>query len=126
MIDGLDPSYATPGVMPELHRLGAAGMSTLVDAVAPTVTNANNAGISCAAWPSEYGITGNYHYDPATASEDYMERPELLLRPTLMTRIADAGATAGSSREPARDTRVAFATDRAYLRKPGPTGATTL
>jgi hypothetical protein len=26
----------------------------------------------------------------------------------------------------AHDTRIAFATDRAYLRKPGPTGATTL
>jgi len=94
MIDGLDPSYATPGVMPELRRLGAAGMSTLVDAVAPTVTNANNAGISCAAWPSEHGITGNYYYDPATGGEDYMERPELLLRPTLMTQVADAGGQA--------------------------------
>jgi len=94
MIDGLDPSYATPGVMPELHRLGAAGMSTLVDAVAPTVTNANNAGISCAAWPSEHGITGNYYYDPATGREDYMERPEFLLRPTLMTQVADADGQA--------------------------------
>jgi len=94
MIDGLDPSYATPGVMPELYRLGAAGMSTLVDAVAPTVTNANNAGISCAAWPSEHGITGNYYFDPATGDEDYMERPELLLRPTLMTQVTDAGGQA--------------------------------
>lgn len=94
MIDGLDPAYSTPDVMPELNRLGAAGTSALVDAIAPTVTNTNNAGISCAAWPSEHGITGNYYYDPATGDEDYMEKAELLLRPTLMTRVADAGGKA--------------------------------
>jgi phosphonoacetate hydrolase len=94
MIDGLDPAYATPEVMPELNGLGAAGTSTLVDAIAPTVTNANNAGISCAAWPSEHGITGNYYYDPVTGDEDYMESAELLLRPTLMTQVADAGGKA--------------------------------
>ncbi|MET7333606.1 alkaline phosphatase family protein [Nonomuraea sp. NPDC005650] len=94
MIDGLDPGYATPDAMPELNRLGDTGTSTLVDAVAPTVTNANNAGISCAAWPSEHGITGNYYYDPATGEEDYMENAELLLRPTLLTQVADAGGKA--------------------------------
>jgi phosphonoacetate hydrolase len=94
MIDGLDPAYATPDVMPELNRLGATGTTTLVDAIAPTVTNANNAGISCAAWPSEHGITGNYYYDPVTGDEDYMEKAEMLLRPTLMTQVADAGGKA--------------------------------
>ncbi|MDX3004865.1 alkaline phosphatase family protein [Kribbella solani] len=94
MIDGLDPAYATPEVMPELDRLGANGLSTVVEAIAPTVTNANNAGISCAAWPSEHGITGNYYYVPATGEEDYMESAELLLRPTLMTQVADHGGKA--------------------------------
>ena len=94
MIDGLDPAYSTPDVMPELNRLGATGTTTLVDAIAPTVTNANNAGISCAAWPSEHGITGNYYYDPVTGDEDYMEKAEMLLRPTLMTQVADAGGKA--------------------------------
>jgi phosphonoacetate hydrolase len=94
MIDGLDPSYVMPGVMPELHKLGVTGLSTLVEAVAPTVTNANNAGIACAAWPAEHGITGNYYYEPATGGEDYMEMPELLLRPTLMAQVADAGGKA--------------------------------
>ncbi|MGI5327723.1 alkaline phosphatase family protein [Actinomadura nitritigenes] len=94
MIDGLDPAYAAPEVMPNLNRLGALGTAAVVEAVAPTVTNANNAGISCAAWPSEHGITGNYYYDPATGDEDYMEDSELLLRPTLMTRVADAGGKA--------------------------------
>ena len=94
MIDGLDPAYATPTEMPELTRLGAAGTSTIVDAVSPTVTNANNAGISCASWPSEHGITGNYYYDPVTGDEDYMESATFLLRPTLMTQVADAGGKA--------------------------------
>jgi len=94
MIDGLDPGYATAEVMPELRRLGGAGTSVLVDAIAPTVTNANNAGISCAAWPAEHGITGNYYYDPVTGDEDYMESAEMLLRPTLMTQVADAGGKA--------------------------------
>jgi phosphonoacetate hydrolase len=37
--------------MPAFSRLAAAGTSAEVEAVMPTVTNANNAGISCAAWP---------------------------------------------------------------------------
>lgn len=94
MIDGLDPDYSTPEVMPELNKLGVDGTLALVDAVAPTVTNANNAGISCAAWPSEHGITGNYYYDPVTGDEDYMESAEMLLRPTLMSQVADAGGKA--------------------------------
>jgi phosphonoacetate hydrolase len=80
--------------MPELSRLGAAGTSLRVEAVTPTVTNANNAGISCAAWPAEHGITGNYYYDPVTGAEDYMESARLLLKPTLMTQVADAGGRA--------------------------------
>jgi phosphonoacetate hydrolase len=91
MIDGLDPRYLTPRAMPELNRLASGGMSAVVEAVTPTVTNANNAGISCAAWPAEHGITGNYYYDPVSGEQDYMESSRLLLRPTLMARVADAG-----------------------------------
>jgi phosphonoacetate hydrolase len=94
MIDGLDPRYATPDAMPALARLASAGTSAVVDAVTPTVTNANNASISCAAWPAEHGITGNYYYDPVTGEQDYMESSRLLLRPTLMSRVADAGGKA--------------------------------
>jgi phosphonoacetate hydrolase len=94
MIDGLDPRYVTPHVMPVLSRLAAGGTSAEVEAVMPTVTNANNASISCAAWPAEHGITGNYYYDPVSGEQDYMESSRLLLRPTLMTRVADAGGKA--------------------------------
>jgi phosphonoacetate hydrolase len=94
MIDGLDPRYATARAMPVVSRLASAGTSAVVDAVMPTVTNVNNAGISCAAWPAEHGITGNYYYDPVSGEQDYMESSRLLLRPTLMTRVTDAGGKA--------------------------------
>jgi phosphonoacetate hydrolase len=94
MIDGLDPRYVTPEAMPAFSRLAAAGTSTVAEAVMPTVTNANNAGISCAAWPAEHGITGNYYYDPVTGEQDYMESSRLLLRPTVMSLMTDAGGKA--------------------------------
>jgi phosphonoacetate hydrolase len=94
MIDGLDPRYVTPQAMPVLSGLAKRGTSAEVKAVAPTVTNANNAGISCAAWPAEHGITGNYYFDPRSGDEDYMESSALLLRPTLMTRVAESGGKA--------------------------------
>jgi phosphonoacetate hydrolase len=91
MIDGLDPNYATPHEMPTLTGFAAAGTSAVVEAVSPTVTNANNAGIACAAWPSEHGITGNYYFDPGTGEQGYMESSQMLRRPTLMTRVTAAG-----------------------------------
>jgi phosphonoacetate hydrolase len=94
MIDGLDPRYATPQAMPVLDELARTGTSAIAEAVMPTVTNANNAGISCVAWPDEHGITGNYYYDPATGEQDYMESSRLLLRPTLMSRVTEAGGKA--------------------------------
>jgi phosphonoacetate hydrolase len=94
MIDGLDPRYATEQTMPTLSQFAAKGTSAIVDGVSPSVTNANNAGISCASWPSEHGITGNYFFDPTTGEQDYMESSRMLLRPTLMTRIVDAGGKA--------------------------------
>jgi predicted AlkP superfamily phosphohydrolase/phosphomutase len=94
MIDGLDPRYAAPQAMPVFNRLASAGTSAEVEAVIPTVTNANNASISCAAWPAEHGITGNYYYDPVSGEQDYMESSRLLLQPTLMTRVTDTGGKA--------------------------------
>jgi phosphonoacetate hydrolase len=91
MIDGLDPAYVTTATMPAVTQLAREGTSHTVNAVMPTVTNTNNAGISCAAWASEHGITGNYYYDPASGEQGYMEDSRFLLRPTLMARVTDAG-----------------------------------
>jgi phosphonoacetate hydrolase len=94
MIDGLDPAYVTAETMPVFGRLAREGTSRRVDAVMPTVTNVNNAGISCAAWPSEHGITGNYYFDRDTGEQGYMEDSRFLLRPTLMARVTQAGGKA--------------------------------
>jgi phosphonoacetate hydrolase len=94
MIDGLDPAYLDGGTMPVLSGLGAQGTSHIVDAISPTVTNANNAGISCAAWPSEHGITGNSYFNPATGEADYMEDWTHLTQPTLLERVTAAGGKA--------------------------------
>lgn len=81
MIDGLDPAYVTDETMPVFGRLAAEGTSRVVQAVMPTVTNVNNAGISCAAWPAEHGITGNYFYDRASGEQGYMH---LLLKAAIL------------------------------------------
>jgi phosphonoacetate hydrolase len=94
MVDGLDPAYVTAQTMPVFGRLAREGTSRLVQAVMPTVTNVNNAGISCAAWPAEHGITGNYYYDRASGEQGYMEDSRFLLRPTLMARVTAAGGKA--------------------------------
>jgi phosphonoacetate hydrolase len=94
MIDGLDPAYVTDETMPVFARLAAEGTSRVVQAVMPTVTNVNNAGISCAAWPAEHGITGNYFYDRASGEQGYMEDSRFLLLPTLMARVTAAGGKA--------------------------------
>src|SRR6202044_1383366 len=94
MIDGLDPAYVSPQAMPVFGRLAREGTSRLARAVMPTVTNVNNAGISCAAWPAEHGITGNYYFDPARDEQGYMEQARFLLRPTLMARVTAAGGQA--------------------------------
>lgn len=94
MIDGLDPAYLAGGTMPELQRLGAGGTSITVDAVMPTVTNANNASICCAAWPAEHGITGNSYLDPATGRSEYMESADSLTAPTLLERVSGSGGAA--------------------------------
>jgi phosphonoacetate hydrolase len=94
MIDGLDPAYVSAETMPVLGRLGREGMSRVVQAVMPTVTNVNNAGISSAAWPAEHGITGNYYFDRASGEQGYMEDARFLLVPTLLARVTAAGGKA--------------------------------
>jgi phosphonoacetate hydrolase len=94
MIDGLDPSYLGGGGMPGLRALGDEGLATEVNAVLPTVTNANNVSICCAAWPSEHGITGNSYLDPDTGQAEYMESADSLNAPTILQRVVRAGGQA--------------------------------
>ncbi len=77
--------------MPTLKRWAESGVFAAVRGVMPSVTNANNASICCGAWPSEHGVVGNSFLDPASGREDYLERAELVLRPTLFERAHAAG-----------------------------------
>lgn len=91
MIDGLDARYLDRGDLPRLAALGSKGTSVEVDAVLPTVTNANNVSIACAAFPEEHGITGNSYLDESTGAAEYMEDGRSILIPTLFQRLAAAG-----------------------------------
>lgn len=91
MIDGLDARYLERGDMPRLAALGAQGTHQHVSAVLPTVTNANNVSIACAALPEEHGITGNSYLDETTGAAEYMEDGSSILTPTLFQRAHALG-----------------------------------
>lgn len=87
MIDGFDPRYLDPVLMPTLARWRGTGFTKEVLGTMPSVTNVNNATINCGVWPAEHGITGN-SFLTADNREEYMEAQELLLAPTLFERLA--------------------------------------
>lgn len=91
MIDGLGTDYLESSDMPVLQRWAREGLYAEVDAVLPTVTNANNVSIICGAWPSEHGITGNSYFDEVKHSAEYMEDQKDILIPTLIQRARQQG-----------------------------------
>ncbi len=91
MIDGLDARYLERGDMPLLAELGGRGTTDRVSAILPTVTNANNVSIACAAFPDEHGITGNSYFDELTGTAEYMEDGSSILVPTLFQRAEAQG-----------------------------------
>ncbi len=117
VLDGLRPDYVTPGLMPNLHRLGERGV-VFADhhAVYPTVTRVNAASISTGAYPETHGLMGNAVFFPAVEPTRFLSTGEranllrieevedgsLLTAPTLAERLQSAGlrllvASAGSS-----------------------------
>lgn len=90
MIDGFDPSYVDPAVMPTLARWAKTGVWKTVDGMLPSVTNCNNATINTGRFPAEHGITGNSFLAP-DGTEAYMESGELLRVPTAFQRLASQG-----------------------------------
>jgi phosphonoacetate hydrolase len=94
MIDGLGPEYLDSEVTPFLSSLFAE-RGEVVAGLWPTVTNANNAAIACAAPPAVTGITGNSYYDPATGVDRYMDSAQMLNTPTLLETWSRAGRRCG-------------------------------
>ena len=91
MCDGLGLDYYQHSPMPTLKAWAEGGIFAAVEAVLPTVTNANNASICCGAWPSVHGVIGNSYLDEQTGEEEYLEDGSLVLAPTLFERAARAG-----------------------------------
>jgi phosphonoacetate hydrolase len=93
MVDGLGADYIAASAMPVLASWQKRGIGKIVNGVMPSVTNANNASICCAAWPEKHGITANFYLDETTGREEYMESADLVLAPTLFEKARPAGVT---------------------------------
>jgi len=91
MIDGFGVDYLEATPMPVMKSMMQTGLFKSVNAVFPTVTNANNVSICCGAWPKDHGITGNSYFDETTGSADYMESADFIRVPTILQRAADRG-----------------------------------
>jgi phosphonoacetate hydrolase len=91
MIDGFGIDYFDASPMPVLRSMTKDGLFNTVNAVFPTVTNANNVSICCGAWPKSHGITGNSYFDEASGLADYMESADFIRVPTILTRAAERG-----------------------------------
>jgi len=77
--------------MPNLREIEQTGISTTCKSMVPTVTNVNNASILTGEFPTEHGITGNYHYDKSSQSEIYMDSVSLLKCNTLLQEASNKG-----------------------------------
>jgi phosphonoacetate hydrolase len=91
MCDGLGLDYYRESSMPTLKAWADQGVFAQVQAVLPTVTNANNASICCGSWPSTHGVVGNSFLDEDTGQEEYLEDADLVCAPTLFERAGKAG-----------------------------------
>jgi phosphonoacetate hydrolase len=96
-VDGCEPDYiaqaVAAGQMPWMKRVLAEGTALVADCVVPSFTNPNNLSIVTGAPPSVHGICGNYLYDAASDTEVMMNDPKWLRAPTLLAKLADAGAS---------------------------------
>ena len=86
MMDGFDPAYLQASDMPNTKQMIANGFYKTVKSVMPTVTNVNNTGICCGCAPKDHGITANSYFDLATKKEEYMDKSEMVLAPTIFER----------------------------------------
>ena len=93
MMDGFDPAYLQASNMPNAKQMIANGFYKTVSAVMPTVTNVNNTGICCGCSPMDHGITANSYFDLATKKEEYMDKADMVIAPTIFERAAKAGIT---------------------------------
>lgn len=92
MMDGFDPAYLQASDMPNTKQMIARGFYKTVRGIMPSVTNVNNTGICCGCAPSEHGITANSYFDLRSRKEEYMDKSDMVLAPTIFERGKKAGA----------------------------------
>ena len=83
--------YLNASDMPNLKRMGKEGGLKAGSSVIPSVTNVNNASVVTGSFPSEHGITTNYHYDRRTKTASEMESADFLLKPTIFEKAKKLG-----------------------------------
>ncbi len=98
VIDGLAPQYITPELTPRICALARCPGSTpepgshatvyrAARAVMVTETNANHAAMMTGAYPDFSGMVANLFFDRRKSSVTSLDRPELVLAPTLFDTI---------------------------------------
>lgn len=91
MYDGFGMDYFEISPLPVMKRLGREGLVKRGRAVFPTLTNANNISICCAAWPAEHGVTTNCYFDEAAGKARFLEDADFILAPTIFQRFRQQG-----------------------------------
>jgi phosphonoacetate hydrolase len=86
MMDGFGMSYFKDAPMPYLKAMIAKGFFKQVNALMPTVTNANNTSICTGTFPEVNGISGNFFLNDK-GEEEYMEDKHLVLAPTIFQKL---------------------------------------
>lgn len=90
MMDGFGMSYFNNAPMPHLKAMIAKGFFKQVNALMPTVTNANNTSICTGTFPEVNGISGNFFLNDK-GEEEYMEDKHLVLAPTIFQKLQADG-----------------------------------
>lgn len=91
MYDGFGMDYFEMSPLPVMKRLGREGLVKRGRAVFPTLTNANNISICCAAWPAEHGVTTNCYFDETAGKARFLEDADFILAPTIFQRFRQQG-----------------------------------
>jgi len=90
MMDGFGMSYFNSAPMPHLKAMIGKGFFKQVNALMPTVTNANNTSICTGTFPEVNGISGNFFLNDK-GEEEYMEDKHLVLAPTIFQKLKADG-----------------------------------
>jgi len=91
LFDGFGTDYYEASEMPTLKKWAKDGFHKRIQAVMPTVTNTNMAGVCCGVHADEHGITGNSYWDAESDRELFMSDGNLLTSATLFQRAARHG-----------------------------------